>query len=72
MRHFENYEIEHLLNSTGSIFLRWRCSWHLKQCSICRQRMNKVIEERNFANRFKQDLPQNSGNSKKSIPGKNG
>lgn len=66
MRHFENYEIEHLLNSTGSIFLRWRCSWHLKQCAICRQRMNKVTEERNFANRFKQSLRPSQHSSKSS------
>ena len=42
MRHFEDYEIEHLLNSTGSFLLRLRCRIHLKHCSICRQRLEKL------------------------------
>ena len=42
MRHFEDYEIEHLLNSTGSFLLRFRCRAHLKHCPVCRQRLEKL------------------------------
>ena len=42
MRHFEDYEIEHLLNSTGSFLLRLRCRSHLKHCAVCRQRLAKL------------------------------
>lgn len=42
MRHFEDYEIEHLLNSTGSFLLRLRCRLHLKHCAVCQQRLVKL------------------------------
>lgn len=42
MRHFEDYEIEHLLNSTGSFLLRLRCRSHLKHCAVCQQRLVKL------------------------------
>ena len=42
MRHFEDYEIEHLLNSTGSFLLRLRCRTHLKHCAVCQQRLVKL------------------------------
>ena len=53
MRHFEEFEMEHLLNSTGSLLMRWCCRFHLKRCEICRNRMDKVLADRNFAMRFK-------------------
>ena len=42
MRHFEDFEIEHLLNSTGSFLLRLRCRAHLKKCPVCQQRLEKL------------------------------
>lgn len=56
MRHFEDFEIEHLFNSTGSIWLRWRCRMHIRHCDICRSRMERVIADRNFADRFKSGI----------------
>ena len=53
MRHFEEFEMEHLLNSTGSVWLRWRCRFHINRCPVCRARMEKVLADRNFAVRFK-------------------
>lgn len=45
MRHFEEFEIEHLLNSTGSWLLRLRCRRHLEKCELCRQRREHILEE---------------------------
>lgn len=54
MRHFEEYEIEHLLNATGSWFLRLRCRLHLKNCEICRQRREKLLEENFFGQKVRE------------------
>lgn len=48
MRHFEDYEIEHLLNSTGNFLLRFRCKLHLKKCPVCRKRLEKLQEDQIF------------------------
>lgn len=53
MRHFEVFELEHLLNSTGNIFFRWRCRIHLKKCEICKARMERLIADKNFVSRFR-------------------
>jgi len=53
MRHFEEFELEHLFNKTGSFLLRWRCRRHLKNCEICRRRMAGVMADRQFAERLK-------------------
>lgn len=75
MRHFEDYEIEHLLNSTGNVLLRLRCRSHLKHCAVCQQRLVKlksdmtlIAELRNGISRLNtagQDdpVPENGGGS---------
>lgn len=56
MRHFEEFELEHLLNSTGGFFFRWRCRKHVKNCPVCSKRMENVLADRNFVSRLKQAL----------------
>jgi len=56
MRHFEDFEIEHMLNSTGSFLMRWRCRRHLEHCESCRLRMERLLEDRQFARRLKEQL----------------
>ena len=56
MRHIEDFELENLLNLTGSFFFRWRCRRHLKVCSICRRRMESLQAENNFALRLRKAL----------------
>ncbi len=53
MRHLEEYELEHVLNSTGGFLFRLYCKLHLNQCDICRKRMKNLQEECNFAKRVK-------------------
>jgi hypothetical protein len=53
MRHFEEFELEHLFNRTGNFLLRWRCRNHLKKCDMCRRRMAKIMDDRQFAERLK-------------------
>jgi hypothetical protein len=53
MRHFEEFEIEHLLNATGSWLLRLRCALHLKRCEICRQRKAHIMEEARFSEKLR-------------------
>ena len=53
MRHFEEFEIEHLINSTGSWLLRVRCALHLKRCEICRQRKARIMEEARFGEKLR-------------------
>lgn len=53
MRHFEGFEIENMLNSTGGFWLKLRCRLHLRHCPICRKRMEDVIEENLFAHHLK-------------------
>ena len=54
MRHFEDFEIEHLLNSTGSFLLRFRCAQHLKKCPLCRQRKARLMEENFLAGKVRE------------------
>ena len=56
MRHFEDFEIEHMLNSTGGFWLRWRCRRHLKHCESCRARLTRLLEDRNFSQRLREQL----------------
>ena len=53
MRHFEEYEIENLINSTGTFYFRFFCRLHLKRCPLCRKRYERVIEEKHTAQKFK-------------------
>lgn len=53
MRHFEEYEIEHLVNSTGTLWFRMLCRMHLKNCALCRQRYARVIEGKKSAEKFR-------------------
>ena len=54
MRHFEEFEIEHLLNSTGSWLLRLRCRLHLKKCELCRLRRERILEENFLGHRVRE------------------
>ena len=54
MRHFEEFEIEHLLNSTGSWLLRQCCRVHLEKCELCRQRRERILEENFLGKRVRE------------------
>lgn len=54
MRHFEEFEIEHLLNATGSWLLRLRCKLHLEKCELCRQRQKRILEENFLGKRVRE------------------
>ena len=53
MRHFEEYEIENLFNSTGTFYFRLCCRLHLKHCALCRSRYARVQEEMRAAEKFR-------------------
>ena len=61
MRHFEDFEIEHMLNSTGSFLLRWRCRRHLEHCENCRRRLKRLLDDREFVLRMRTQLRRFSG-----------
>ena len=54
MRHFEEYEIENLFHSTGSLYFRLCCRLHLKYCALCRRRYARVQEEMRAAEKFRE------------------
>lgn len=56
MRHYEDFEIEHLLNSTGGFWLRWRCRRHLKQCENCRAKLTRLLEDQALSKRIRKQL----------------
>lgn len=61
MRHFEEYEIENLINNTGSFYFRFFCRLHLKHCEICRQRYARVLEEQQNAEKFRKAIMRFTG-----------
>lgn len=56
MRHFEEFEFEHLLNGTGSFWFRLRCRSHLKHCLLCQHRMEQTMVNSKFADRIKNGI----------------
>lgn len=54
MRHFEEFEIEHVLNGTGSWLFRMRCRSHLKHCELCRKRRERLLEEKYLIDRIRE------------------
>lgn len=48
MRHFEDYELEHLKNHTGSLLVRLRIRLHLKRCELCRRRYEELSHTDQF------------------------
>ena len=54
MRHFEDFEIEHMLNGTGNFLMRWRCRRHLRHCEICRLRLARLMDDREFARHLRE------------------
>ena len=56
MRHYGDFELEHLLNSTGGFWLRWRIKRHLKRCGACRERYERLLEDREFSRRLNEQL----------------
>ncbi len=69
MRHFEEYEIEHLFNSTGTLWFRFLCRMHLKRCELCRRRYVRVIEEKRSAEKFRTAILRFAADSS-SLPGR--
>ena len=65
MRHFESFELEHLLNRTGSWLFRLRCRRHLKSCPLCMTRMEKLLDEQIFLTRLRKGLRIESGDEKR-------
>lgn len=69
MRHFEDFEIEHLLNSTGSFWQRWLCRRHLKRCESCRARLKRLQEDRELSRRLREQLDRFDAASNENKPG---
>lgn len=75
MRHFEEFEIEHLFNGTGSWLLRLRCRFHLKHCELCRQRRERLLEEKQLIDRIREAVKRmesfSSDRKEAAVPEKN-
>ena len=56
MRHFEDFEIEHLFHSTGSFWFRLRIRLHLRGCELCRTRYEHLLADRSFAEQLRKGL----------------
>jgi hypothetical protein len=56
MRHYGDFELEHLFNATGGFLLRWRIRRHLKRCGVCRERFARLQEDREFSRRLNEQL----------------
>lgn len=57
MRHFEDYELEHLLlNSRGTFLGQFLCKWHLKKCTLCRKRLEALREDQLFIRQIRNGL----------------
>lgn len=68
MRHFEEYEIEHLLNSTGNPFLRLLCRWHLKKCTVCRKRLKELQEDQLFIRQLRKGVQRLEAETRREPP----
>ena len=56
MRHYEEFEMEHLINGTGNWFFRFRCRRHLRYCEICRKRYEHLQADRTLLRRLRSSL----------------
>ncbi|MDD3155116.1 MAG: hypothetical protein PHS41_09625 [Victivallaceae bacterium] len=56
MRHYEDFEMEHLKNRTGSLLLRLFCRLHLRRCRICRKRYAQILKGDQFLSEIRAQL----------------
>ena len=61
MRHYEEFEMEHLLNGTGSWLFRFLCRRHLRHCEVCRKRYENLLAGNGLLRRIRTGLERMGG-----------